>query len=286
MFNLKIRRRRINHHILLISSDNYILGLVEGYCAANILSLEIYSIDKGLDSEEIKKSDLIIFDTSQLDSKLSELNLGKLEQISSDCHIPVCAISNHKNDDLNYMISWVDCFFRDHILEQLDNYFRIRFKYTPHAFPDRRDQERRNHERRHEEIEISRSFIDSVLPSLSYRVDAAITASSTEVTSYNVGPFKIDTNCNSVSFKGKDLCLTDKEFKLFSLLASNVDRVFSANEIIEHLWPETYRANKSDLYQYMHLLRKKIEKDPDHPHWILTVKRVGYRLNLTTISVA
>jgi DNA-binding winged helix-turn-helix (wHTH) protein len=258
--------------------------LIEGYCVANVLPLEVYSIDKALGSDEIKNNDLIIIDVSKLDSKLSELNIRIIEQISSDCHIPVCAISNHKNDDLNYISSWVDCFFKEPILEQLDNYFRIRFKYIPHSFPDRRYQERRSSQRRNE-IEVSR-FIDSVMPMPPCHIDGPIPTPPTTATSYNVGPFNIDTNCNAVSFKGKDLCLTDKEFKLFSLLATNVDRVFSADEIIEHLWPATYRANKSDLYQYMHLLRKKIEKDPDHPHWILTIKRVGYRLNLLTVSIS
>jgi len=258
--------------------------LIEGYCVANVLSLEVYSIDKALGSDEIKNNDLIIIDVSKLDSKLSELNIRIIEQISSDCHIPVCAISNHKNDDLNYISSWVDCFFKEPILEQLDNYFRIRFKYIPHSFPDRRYQERRSSQRRNE-TEVYR-FIDSVMPMPPCHIDGPIPTPPTTATSYNVGPFNIDTNCNAVSFKGKDLCLTDKEFKLFSLLATNVDRVFSADEIIEHLWPATYRANKSDLYQYMHLLRKKIEKDPDHPHWILTIKRVGYRLNLPTVSIS
>lgn len=256
--------------------------MIEGYCVANILSLKVYSIDKALGLDEIKNNDLVIIDASQLDSKLSELNLRILEQISSDCHIPVCAINNHKNNNLDSMSSWVDCFFKEPLLKQLDNYFRIRFKYNPHSFPDRRYQERRSGQRR-DEVEVFRS-IDSVMPSPHYCISDAITPPAA-VTSYNVGPFNIDTNSNAVSFKGNDLCLTEKEFKLFSLLATNVDRVFSADEIIEHLWPATYRANKSDLYQYMHLLRKKIEKDPDHPHWILTIKRVGYRLNLPTVSV-
>ena len=149
--------------------------MVEGYCIANILSLEVYSIDKALGLDEIKNNDLIIIDATQLDSKLSELNLRILEQISSDCHIPVCAINNHKNNNFDYMSSWVDCFFKEPILEQLDNYFRIRFKYNPHSFPDRRYQERRSSQRRNE-IEVFR-FIDSVIPTPPYRIDDAITAS-------------------------------------------------------------------------------------------------------------
>jgi len=76
------------------------------------------------------------------------------------------------------------------------------------------------------------------------------------------------------------LNLTRKEFELFELLAKDIDRVFMTDEIINHLWPDNNRATKSDLYQYMHLLRKKIENDPNNPQWILTVKGFGYKLNM------
>ena len=74
--------------------------------------------------------------------------------------------------------------------------------------------------------------------------------------------------------------LTPKEFELVVLLSTDVNRIFMADEIIKHLWPENNRATKSDLYQYMHLLRKKIEKDPNNPQWIVTVKGFGYKLNI------
>lgn len=53
-----------------------------------------------------------------------------------------------------------------------------------------------------------------------------------------------------------------------------------SDEIINHVWPENNRVTKSDLYQYMHLLRKKVEIDPNNPQWILTVKGFGYKLNV------
>ena len=97
---------------------------------------------------------------------------------------------------------------------------------------------------------------------------------------FMVEPFQIDQRSKSVLFNGKLLNLTRKEFELFELLAKDIDRVFMTDEIINHLWPENNRATKSDLYQYMHLLRKKIENDPNNPQWILTVKGFGYKLNV------
>src|SRR5690606_26213518 len=99
-----------------------------------------------------------------------------------------------------------------------------------------------------------------------------------------VGPFHIERRFKTVSLYGKTIDLTRKEFELFELLSRDVERVLMAEEIIQHLWPGNNRATKSDLYQYMHLLRKKIEKDPDNPQWILTVKGFGYRLDVTSAT--
>ncbi|MFU8790180.1 MAG: winged helix-turn-helix domain-containing protein [Methylobacter sp.] len=85
-------------------------------------------------------------------------------------------------------------------------------------------------------------------------------------------------------FNGEPLHLTRKEFDLFELLANDPDRVFLTDEIVHHLWPKNNRATKSDLYQYMHLLRKKIESDANRPQWLLTVKGFGYKLNIADIS--
>jgi DNA-binding response OmpR family regulator len=97
---------------------------------------------------------------------------------------------------------------------------------------------------------------------------------------FMVEPFLIDQRSKCVLLNGKSLNLTRKEFELFELLAQDVDRVFMSDEIINRVWPENNRVTKSDLYQYMHLLRKKIEIDPNNPHWILTVKGFGYKLNV------
>ena len=42
---------------------------------------------------------------------------------------------------------------------------------------------------------------------------------------------------------------------------------------------------ETSVYQYMHLLRKKIEKDPNSPQWIMNVKGFGYKLNVVNSEV-
>ncbi len=96
------------------------------------------------------------------------------------------------------------------------------------------------------------------------------------------GPaFKIDHRNKCLYLKGQKIELTPKEFELLLLLSTDVERIFTPDEIVNHLWPESHRATKSDLYQYMHLLRKKIENGPDSPQWIKNVKGFGYKLELS-----
>ena len=90
---------------------------------------------------------------------------------------------------------------------------------------------------------------------------------------------RIDKNSKCLLLNGIQVSLTPKEFELMEFLLSDINRVFKNSEIINHLWPESNRATKSDLYQYMHLLRKKIEKDPNNPRIIKTARGFGYKIN-------
>lgn len=272
-----------NQHISLISSKNYIIGLIEGYCSANHLPLEIFPEDNSSHSPNIiNKSKLIIIDASQSDSTLRKSKYLTIASISRDFHIPVCSIVNQSNGSFKKeeASSWIDCFFETPIIEQLDNYFRIHFHYKPHPFPERRHQDRRSHDRRGKVDR--RRFNHATALSLKSQFDHISTEPESTKKHISLDPFTIDIAYQSVYLNGVNLELTSKEFKLFSLLATDIERAFNADEIIQHLWPDGYRANKSDLYQYMHLLRKKVEEDPDNPQWIKTVKRVGYRLNITS----
>jgi DNA-binding response OmpR family regulator len=93
---------------------------------------------------------------------------------------------------------------------------------------------------------------------------------------------QIDKNRKLIRFDDREFVLTPKEFALFSLLASDLGRVFSAEEIIVHLWSHNQRPSAANVHQCIYLLRKKIEVDVEQPRWLITVKGFGYKLNLAT----
>lgn len=93
-----------------------------------------------------------------------------------------------------------------------------------------------------------------------------------------VGLLRIDDRAKTVTLHDRPVQLSPKEYELLKLLACDSGRVFSDGEIIARLWPTDSHATSNDVKQYIHLLRQKIEEDPQRPALILTVKGFGYRL--------
>ncbi len=89
----------------------------------------------------------------------------------------------------------------------------------------------------------------------------------------------IDKANRIVSVKDAPVDLTSKEFDLLSFLASNKGRVFTKKQIYTQVWGEEYAFDDSNIMSFISKLRKKIEPDPEHPFYILTVRGVGYRFN-------
>jgi DNA-binding response OmpR family regulator len=91
------------------------------------------------------------------------------------------------------------------------------------------------------------------------------------------GDLRINFQTREVTVYGKVVELTPKEFTLLSVLARNAGRVLTRGELITQTWgPEYGEANES-LKLYVHYLRKKIERTPNKPEFILTSRGVGYR---------
>ncbi len=89
----------------------------------------------------------------------------------------------------------------------------------------------------------------------------------------------IDKANRIVSVNDMPAELTSKEFDLLYFLASNKGRVFTKKQIYTQVWEEEYAFDDSNIMSFISKLRKKVEPDPEHPFYILTVRGVGYRFN-------
>ena len=93
-----------------------------------------------------------------------------------------------------------------------------------------------------------------------------------------VGPLCVDPLHNEVSIRGKTIRLTPTEGKLMNLLATNADNVCTASQIVAHVWGYYGGGDSTLIKTHVYNLRKKIERDPCDPRYILTVPGVGYTL--------
>lgn len=62
-------------------------------------------------------------------------------------------------------------------------------------------------------------------------------------------------------------------------LAQNRGEVFTKEQIYRAVWSDNYLLDDSNIMAFIRKLRKKIEPDPDAPHYILTIWGIGYKFN-------
>jgi two-component system response regulator RegX3 len=98
-----------------------------------------------------------------------------------------------------------------------------------------------------------------------------------EGTAIEAGPVSIDLARHLVTVRGDPVNLTRSEFQVLRLLAENPGQVFSRQDIMEELWQTEFRGDVRACDVHISNLRQKVERDPQNPELVLTVRRVGYR---------
>jgi DNA-binding response OmpR family regulator len=89
---------------------------------------------------------------------------------------------------------------------------------------------------------------------------------------------QLDERTREVSIDGARVELTAKEFDLLAFLARSPRQVFSRAQLLEHVWSSRSDwQDEATVTEHVRRVRHKLEKDPEHPRWITTVRGVGYR---------
>ena len=88
---------------------------------------------------------------------------------------------------------------------------------------------------------------------------------------------KIDFGRREVWVDGKLIKLRPTEYRLLYHLVRNAGWVLTHDQILTKVWGYEYRDEPHYVRLYINYLRKKIEKDPSDPKYILTERGVGYR---------
>jgi len=95
-----------------------------------------------------------------------------------------------------------------------------------------------------------------------------------------VGDITIDPTAHTVTVAGQPVDLPPREFELLHALALEVGHVVSTRDLLSRVWGAEYSGDRQIVYVHIRWLREKLEEDAQHPCRIVTVRGVGYKLEL------
>ncbi|WP_083518884.1 MtrAB system response regulator MtrA [Serinicoccus chungangensis] len=96
-------------------------------------------------------------------------------------------------------------------------------------------------------------------------------------TRLQVGDVLIDVAGHEVTRSGEQIPLTPLEFDLLVALASKPTQVFDRESLLEQVWGYRHAGDTRLVNVHVQRLRSKIEKDPENPQIVVTVRGVGYK---------
>lgn len=94
-----------------------------------------------------------------------------------------------------------------------------------------------------------------------------------------IGELVIIPGQHRVLRQGKEVNLTNIEFRILYMLAIHQGITLSKEKIYNYVWNGEYLQDDSNITSHVRRLRKKIENDPSQPEYIQTVRGVGYKIN-------
>src|SRR5262249_25237274 len=93
------------------------------------------------------------------------------------------------------------------------------------------------------------------------------------------GTVSIDLARHVATVRGVPVNLTRSEFQLLRLLVGRPGEVFARSQIMEELWQTPFDGDERACDVHISNLRQKVERDPQKPELVVTVRGVGYKFS-------
>ncbi|PSH03826.1 MAG: DNA-binding response regulator [Acidobacteria bacterium] len=93
----------------------------------------------------------------------------------------------------------------------------------------------------------------------------------------STGDIEIDSGAMTLKVRGKQVATTATEFRLLEYMARHPGRVFTRDQLLDAVWRDTAFVTPRSVDVYVRRIREKIEKDPEEPERLRTVRGAGYR---------
>jgi two-component system response regulator MtrA len=110
------------------------------------------------------------------------------------------------------------------------------------------------------------------------RVRTRLRRTNTDVSGLiKIGDLKIDVQAHQLLRDGKQIQLTRLEFDLLVALAREPGRVFTRDALLSEVWGYAHSTDTRLVNVHVQRLRSKIERDPENPELVITIRGVGYK---------
>jgi two-component system, OmpR family, KDP operon response regulator KdpE len=120
--------------------------------------------------------------------------------------------------------------------------------------------------------------IEELLARIRVALRHGLVAGSGTTAVYRTGDLEVDLEHRMVRVDGRQVHLTPTEYELLKAFVTHPNKVFTDRMLLQQVWGSEYGSEGHYLHVYMARLRKKLEKDPQNPRYLLTEPGVGYRL--------
>jgi two-component system phosphate regulon response regulator PhoB len=91
------------------------------------------------------------------------------------------------------------------------------------------------------------------------------------------GDVAIDTGTMTLTVRGEAVATTATEFRLIEYFVRHASRVFTREQLLDAVWRDTSFVTPRSIDVYVRRLREKIERDPEQPQLLRTVRGAGYK---------
>ncbi len=96
----------------------------------------------------------------------------------------------------------------------------------------------------------------------------------------NAGDLEINSSAMTLMVRGNPVVTTTTEFRLLHHLAGHAGQVFTRDQLLDAVWRDTSFVSPRSVDVYVRKLREKIERDPENPRYLRTVRGAGYRFEV------
>jgi DNA-binding response OmpR family regulator len=114
------------------------------------------------------------------------------------------------------------------------------------------------------------------------RIEAVLRRSNSEALApssrISQGDLTLDPVEHKVIFTdGRVISLTPLEFRLLYYLMKNAGRILNSSQILSKVWGYDFEGESNLVAVYVRRLRTKVEREPEHPRHIITMRNLGYK---------